>query len=178
MQNTNNILQILTIPSSVGLAILLLATQGQERNPAKETNYLPVIQIQLMDSTMTFCTNEIKKNEATIIVYFSPDCEYCHEQIKNMADSINLLNEVKIVFITGEHLDPSKANRIFPEKLIIKNIIIGTDILNSFYKLYNSPSIPYTLFYGKSHRLMSTHQGTTSVKSLIKTLSIINEESN
>ena len=67
--------------------------------PYKKDPKIPAFKIALTDGTW-FTNEQLPKNKYTLIVYFSPDCEHCKHEIKEVIKNINELKAVSYTHLT------------------------------------------------------------------------------
>ena len=66
------------------------------RTPYLMDKKLPFFKMMLTDSSLFYKSN-LKKNRATIIIFFSPDCEHCQMETKELTASIKLFKKAQII---------------------------------------------------------------------------------
>ena len=100
---------------------------------------LPDFKLLLPDSATNFYTEQLSAKKSTILISFSPECDHCKQQTKEIIQNIDQLKNVQIVMATTLPFDMMKA---FHEEYKIasyKNIIMGRDVLYFFPKVFPEP---------------------------------------
>lgn len=125
--------------------------------------------IKVPDSTR-FTKNELQKKQATMIMVFSPDCDHCQQETKELIANIDLFKKVQIIMASP--LDFSYLKKFYFEYELDRypNFIIGRDpgyFLGTFYKVHSFPSI---FLYDKKGRFVSAFDGTVPVKKIAEAL--------
>jgi len=125
--------------------------------------------INVADSSI-FTKNNLKKKKATIIIMFSPDCEHCQAETKELTEKIELFKKVQIVMASP--LDFKYLQAFYKEYNIVNypNIIIGRDpsyFLGTFYKVRSFPSI---FVYDKKGNLVNSFIGSTPIEQIAASL--------
>lgn len=121
--------------------------------------------IAVPDSTK-FTDKDLKKNKPLVLIMFSPDCEHCQRETKNLLASYDLFKDVQIVMATP--LDYSNIKRFYTEYKIADypNITIGKDpvwFLGNFYQVHNFPTIAV---YDKDGQFVQLFEGSVAVEKI------------
>ena len=137
--------------------------------PYLQVPFVPPFKILLTDSS-SFAKADLPKSKPTVIMYFSPDCGHCQIQIKELADSIQFVNDVTFILASYKPIPEIEA---FEQEYKLKqfsNIKVGRDVkyfLPSFYKVRFTP---FVAVYNKKGKLRLAFEHGFSVKELIKIL--------
>jgi thiol-disulfide isomerase/thioredoxin len=161
----------------LGLFILMIAVfakagYGQDSIPAHLKNLrLPDFKLLLPDSSTNFYTENLKPNRITIVISFSPECEHCQKQTKEIIAQIDRFKQVQIVMATTLPFEKMKA--FYKEYKIgsYKNIIMGRDILFFFPKYYRNHYLPLIAVYNEKAQLIHYADGGVSTAELIRWIS-------
>jgi peroxiredoxin len=150
------------------------AAAQQAQGPSKpQAPYLanptiPPFHLLGPDSVTYLTKDDLKKNQRTIIMFFSPDCEHCKHQTEAFLDSMSQLGNPQIVMATyqslGEMKDFIRHYRLFEHP----NFKVGRDdkfFMVPFYRIHN---FPYMALYDKKGNLITTFEGTRSIAILKK----------
>ena len=82
------------------LSFQLQAQLNQPLPPKQQSPVVPPFHILKADSASYFTNTDLKKNRETIIMYFSPECDHCKHQTKDIIESIDKLKNIEIVMAT------------------------------------------------------------------------------
>jgi thioredoxin-related protein len=129
---------------------------------------LPDFKLLLPDSVTNFYTEELSTKKTTILMSFSPDCDHCKQQTKEIIQNINQLKDVQIVMGTTLPFGMMKA---FYEEYKIsshKNITMGRDVLYFFPKYFQNHYLPLIAIYNKKGELLHYFDGGVSTSELIR----------
>jgi thioredoxin-related protein len=138
--------------------------------PFLKTREIPGFKILQMDSATYFYKYQLKKNTPTVIVYFSPDCEHCQVDAKDLIDSIKYVKNIQFVYAA---YSPFVAIKKFDSTYKMSaqpNIKIGRDekyFIPSFYKVRFTP---FVAVYDKKGFLIKVFEGGTPVINLAKVI--------
>jgi thioredoxin-related protein len=127
---------------------------------------LPNIELLRPDSTLLTKAN--LKKQATLIMYFSPDCDHCIQQMDEMSKRLNDLKQYQIILATYQPMDMLVAF-IGKYKLAdYANIRAGRDTKFTLPGFYAMKTLPYFALYDKQGDLITTFEGNVKVDKLIK----------
>ena len=154
------------------LLILVLAVKSASAqtlppdSPAyKRFPTVPPFTILQADSTNL--TKDNLKHQATLIMYFSPDCDHCKHQWADMEKRMKDLKKYQIVMITYQPFEEMVS--FYKEQKIASysNIKMGRDtkfFLPPFYKIQ---SLPFQALYDKNGELLTTFEGNVKIDKLL-----------
>lgn len=64
---------------------------------------MPELEIMQPDNSL-LTRNQLKK-QATLIMYFSPDCDHCIQQMDEMSKRMNDLKKLQVVMVTYQPME-------------------------------------------------------------------------
>ncbi len=131
---------------------------------------VPPFKITRAPDSTSFTKDDLKRKRATIIMIFSPDCEHCQHETRELIAHIDLFKKIQIVMATP--LDYYYVNKFYEDFGIAKypNIIIGRDPgynLGTFYKVHSFPSI---FLYNKKGEFVQAFDGSVPVEKIAEAL--------
>jgi thioredoxin-related protein len=161
----------------LGLFLLMTAAAAQanpvaDSIPAHLKNLrIPDFKLLLTDSSTYFYTENLKPNQTTIVIAFSPECDHCQVQTKEIIAQIDRFKQVQIVMATTLPFEKMKA--FYKEYKIgsHKNIIMGRDVLFFFPKYYRNHYLPLIAVYDKKGKLLHYADGGMPTAGLIRLIS-------
>ena len=148
----------------------ILYSTAQDASPAipireQFPDLPPLSLIQIPDSTR-FTRDSLQKRKPVIVMLFSPDCDHCHHQLKEIHAYSELFKHIHLLLISNL---PHSAIRDFYEGFYLNRypfIRVAQDdkrILHSFYQLHQFPSL---YCYNKRWKLLRTFEGNVAVSTL------------
>lgn len=101
---------------------------------------------------------------------FSPDCDHCKHETKELLDNIELFKKVQIVMVA--HLDFILIKEFYETFNIgyYPNITMGRDgayFLGTFYKIHNYPTM---FLYNKKGEFIKMFEGSIPVQKIAESL--------
>ncbi len=131
---------------------------------------VPPFSIARVPDSSTFAKADLRKRKATIIMLFSPDCEHCQHETRELEANIDSFKNVQIIMISFLNYDLVK--NFYQDYHIgdYPNIVMGRDskfFLGTFYKIKNYPSI---FMYDKKGKLTKNFEGSVPISKLTEAL--------
>ena len=123
---------------------------------------LPDFKLLLPDSATNFYTEQLSSKKTTILISFSPECDHCKQQTKEIIENIERLKNVQIVMATTLPFEMMKAFHAEYKIASYKNIIMGRDVLYFFPKYFLNHYLPLIAIYNKKGELLHYLDGGVS----------------
>ncbi len=125
--------------------------------------------INIADSSH-FTKDDLNKNKAVLIMIFSPDCEHCQIETKELIAHIKLFKNVQIIMASP--LEHQFLKKFFDEYKIADypNIIMGRDpayFLGTFFKVRSFPAL---FLYDKKGNFIDKFDGNVPVEKIAQAL--------
>jgi len=125
--------------------------------------------INVADSSI-FTKNDLKKKKPAVIIMFSPDCEHCQAETKELTEKISLFKKAQIIMASP--LDFHYLRKFYDEYGIgnFSNITMGRDpsyFLGTFFKIRSFPSV---FVYDKKGNYVNSFVGQTPVEEIAAAL--------
>jgi thioredoxin-related protein len=129
---------------------------------------IPPYKILTTDSVYVTPAN-LKKNKATMIIYFSPDCIHCQHLMFEMKPYMKNFKRIQVVMIT--FAQPLKASQVFYRDYDLKkypNWIVGTEGYTLLVqKFYHVATTPYIAIYDKIGKPVKYYEKPPRVEELV-----------
>ena len=129
---------------------------------------IPDFKLLLTDSSSSFYTEQLSKKKNTILISFSPDCDHCKNQTKELIENIQQLKDVQIVMATTYPFEMMKQFYADYQISKYRNIIMGRDVLYFFPKYYQNHYLPLITIYNKKGELLHYFDGGVATPQLIQ----------
>jgi thiol-disulfide isomerase/thioredoxin len=166
MKNVFFLLFLITVTSTVQ------AKSSNDSIPAHLKNLLlPDFKLLLPDSSTNFYTENLKSNRITILMSFSPECDHCKQQTKEITEQISKFKHIQIVMATTLPFGMMKAFHDEYKIASFKNIIMGRDVLYFFPKYFLNHYLPLIAVYNKKGELIHYADGGMPTTELIRLIS-------
>ncbi len=150
------------------MAGIVAKSQTTEDEPVyKRFSVIPKFTIYKAPDSTAFTREDIRKKKPVMFMVFSPDCEHCQQETKELLASIHRFHDTQIIMITSL---PFEEMMEFDRNYKIANypqITMGRDnsyFFPVFFRVKNFPSI---FLYDKKGNLQKSFEGSVSIDSLL-----------
>lgn len=159
-------LKLLLISALLLFSTLVLHAQRDTTAPYKLYPTFPPIELVRMNN-QPLTKKDIKSNQASMIFYFSPECDHCRKQMDDMVKRMDDLKRIQIVIVTYQPMD--QLAKFYKDYKLDKyeNIQAGRDakfLLPPYYRIRN---LPYMALYDKKGNLITTYEGNVKMETLL-----------
>ena len=138
--------------------------QDSQNVPAPFLRYptVPPFELKGLDGKMIKREN-LSNNKGTLIMFFSPDCHHCQEQVEWMKAGYDRLKDLNIVLATYHPIED--LTRFYQNYKLAdwKNLYIGRDekfFLPSYFRIGD---LPFIALYDKKGKLLNSFSGSTRI---------------
>jgi len=153
---------------------LLLCSNMFAQTPVNvpEPSYLknpgiPLFRLLKVDSIHYVTKEDIPKNRKVLLMFFSPECEHCKHQIRDILAEMNKFKDIEILMGTFQ---PFEEMKTFYEYFKIgdhSNILIGRDEKYFFPPYYKMQSLPFLALYDKKGQYITHFEGNQKVETIL-----------
>ncbi len=159
------------------LLLLLIAIGKKSMAQAADTSLLylrfpivPSFKLFNVADSSVFTKDNLKKKTATVIIMFSPDCEHCQAETKELTAKIKLFKKAQIVMASP--LDFAQLKKFYNDYNIAAypNITMGRDpsyFLGTFFKVRSFPAI---YVYDKKGKFVQAFSGSVPIEQVAAVL--------
>ena len=149
-------------------SIAFLQPSKDKSAPYLKTIGYPDIRLLLPDSSSIFTKESLPKDKTVVIIFFSPNCEHCQAEAKEMMTKMDSVSNLFMVWNANMMDDFKNVQEFYYNYGFNKydNIILGRETnyyLPLFYRLENTP---YAAVY-KNGKLFTEFRNTLNLKDLI-----------
>ncbi len=125
--------------------------------------------INVADSTY-FTKDDLPKKRSTVIMVFSPECEHCQEETKQIKANIKLFKKANIIMASP--LPYEQITAFYNEYNIAQypNIRMGRDPSYYFGTFYKIRSFPAIYVYDKKGNFKQAFSGSVSINEIAAAL--------
>jgi thioredoxin-related protein len=157
---------------------LFLMYFGQAQTPVQGPNNIPEppylknptippFKILRVDSARYYTRDDIKKNRRVLFIFFSPECEHCKHQTRDILADFARFKDIEIVMATFQPFDEMKY---FYNNFNIgdhANILMGRDEKYILPPYYRMQSLPFLALYDKKGQLITHFEGNQKVDTIM-----------
>lgn len=151
-------------------AVCTIAANAQKDDDAarlQKIQHLPAFQIHTVPDSTIFKSEELKKNEPVIIMFFSPDCDHCQKETKELLAYKEELKNLQIVMVS--HLEYNAIKTFYYDYNIasMPNIKIGHDKDFALSLQYRPKTYPGIYIYNAKGELAKAFVGNVGVPAIL-----------
>jgi thioredoxin-related protein len=161
-----------SVMSAILGLFLLYSAQAQTPVNTPEAPYLknpgiPPFNLLAVDSVHFVTRNDIKKNHRVLIIFFSPECEHCKHQTRDILADFGQFKDIEIVMATFQPFDEMKSFYNYFRIGDHANILMGRDEKYLLPPYYRMQSLPFLALYDKKGQLITHFEGNQKVDTII-----------
>ena len=154
----------------LNLSLALVSFSQEDSLPVyKRFPYIPQFTIYKAPDSTQFTRENLKKKSSVFIV-FSPDCEHCQHETKDLLSNIDKFKKSQIIMVT--YLPYEEMMQFYKDYKIAEYpmITMGRDAKFFFPVFYRVSSFPSIFVYDKNGNLTQSFEGTTSIDKIVAAL--------
>lgn len=129
---------------------------------------VPPFHILKVDSSTYFTNSDLKKHHETLIMYFSPECDHCKHQTRDLLAEMDKLKNIEIVMATYFPFSEMKQFYDYYRIAGYSNIKLGRDEKYQIPSHYKIQSLPFLALYDKKGNLITTFEGNQKISILLE----------
>ena len=101
MQKFNQLKKLLFVLLFAAGANSLFAQKDTSDNYVQRFQSIPAIHLNTVPDSAVFTNENIKKNEPFILMFFSPECEHCQKETKELLAYKDELKGIQILMVSA-----------------------------------------------------------------------------
>ena len=109
-------------------------------------------------------------NNSCLIIYFHPECEYCHYEAEQISLNIDRFYDFQIIMISTASRESVKDFANNYHLLEFDNISVLIDTLDAFHNTFGSNPFPTSFIYNKERKLVKQFKGEVKIEALLNYL--------
>lgn len=131
---------------------------------------VPPFTITKVSDSTKFSKDDLAKKKATIIIIFSPDCEHCQHETRELTANIHLFKKAQIIMASP--LEHKYLKKFYDEYKIADypNIIMGRDPSYFFGTFFHVRSFPAIFIYDKKGNFLNAFDGSVPIQRIAEIL--------
>jgi len=158
--------------SLAGLGLLYLASTiprklREQAQRQERTKSLPAFQFLKLDRT-TFSSAQLSAAQASVIIYFNPDCEHCQYEARAIRDSLHRFATTNVLLVSDESVERLRDFAKEYDLVDQPNIHILYDRDRKFKDLFGTSMVPSIFIYNQQQELVKHYKGETKIEAILK----------
>jgi len=125
--------------------------------------------LKASDSTK-FTREDLEKRKSTVFIIFSPECDHCQHETKELTANINKFKNAQIVMV--QYLPHDQMVKFYNDYQIAKypNIIMGRDAKFFLPLFFKAESLPAIYVYDKKGKFKKAFLGSVKIEAIADAL--------
>lgn len=151
------------IAAFFAVSSVAIAQKDTANNYVSQFTSIPSFDINTVPDSSFYRSENLKKNTPFMMMFFSPDCEHCQKQIKELLAYKKELKDLQIVMVSAL---PYKESKNFYDEYglaAMPNIKMGTDPSYKLRQIYRLQTMPAMYVYDKNGTLAKAFVGNIGV---------------
>ena len=147
----------------------LFATAQKDASPNSLSKFeaVPAFTVYTVPDSIAFTNKDLLKNKPLIIMFFSPDCEHCQKETKELLAYKEELKNIQILMVSpGSY---SMIKQFYQEYALstMPNIKLGNDLNYALGSIYQLRTFPSMFIYDQSGKLAKAFVGNIGVPAIL-----------
>lgn len=136
--------------------------------PYLVTKSIPDFKISTSPDSVIFTNKDLKKNRNTVFIMFSPDCEFCQHETRDLIKNISRFKNTQFVMISFKH--QQLINEFYKKYGLAKyhNITVGKDSKYFFFSFFKLKIAPSTFVYDRNGNFKKDFNQIVDMETLLK----------
>jgi thiol-disulfide isomerase/thioredoxin len=155
--------------------LIALCSSGYSQADSTKALYerfpdIPLFSMYKAQDSTLFTRDDLKKKKETIFIIFSPDCEHCQQETKNLIANIDKFKKAQIIMVTSL---PYNQMKLFYDEFKIVNyptITMGYDPTFFFHTFFNIKYLPVIFIYDKKGKFKKSFEGSVKIDKILESL--------
>jgi thioredoxin-related protein len=128
---------------------------------------LPPFKLLRVDSSHYVTRDDIKKNHKVLLMFFSPECEHCKHQMRDILADFGKFKDIEIVMATFQPFEEMKSFYNYFRIEDHSNILMGRDEKYMLPPYYRMQSLPFLALYDKKGQLITHFEGNQKIDTIL-----------
>ena len=145
----------------------MFAQTDSSDNYVKNFLTIPQIKVNSVADGTLFSNANLRKNTPFVIMFFTPDCDHCQQQTKELLAYKNELKGIQVLMVSGA---PFKAIKDFYETFQLtsmKNLTAGQDVNLKLASIYRVRTYPSLFVYDNKGNLAKAFVGNIGIPAIL-----------
>ena len=168
MQTRHIILCAISV-AAVALGVLFFFTLKKHNAQMEKIRQIPEMSLVTIDGD-EFRLSETRAGRKTAIMFFSPDCEFCRQELKGVIDNRTSFRNVDWVFVTLSAQEDIEGFLLEYPLLAIPNARICIEEWPDLFLVLDVTAPPSIFIYNEKGRLEHYKRGAVSIKTILEWL--------
>jgi thiol-disulfide isomerase/thioredoxin len=151
----------------INIALFATAQNDTQPNSLSKFETIPAFNIYTVPDSIAFTNKNLLKNKPLIILFFSPDCEHCQKETKELLAYKEELKNIQILMVSPSSYPLIKQFYQEYGLSAMPNIKLGNDVNYTLGSIYQLRTFPSMFIYDQSGKLAKAFVGNIGVPAIL-----------
>ena len=148
-------------------ALFAMAQKDASPNSLSKFEAIPTFTVYTVPDSIAFTNKDLLKNKPLIIMFFSPDCEHCQKETKELLAYKEELKNIQILMVSPSSYSMIKQFYQEYDLSTMPNIKLGNDLNYALGSIYQLRTFPSMFIYDQSGKLAKAFVGNIGVPAIL-----------
>ncbi len=131
---------------------------------------IPSFNIYTAPDSSSFSNKNLKKNKPLVIMFFSPDCDHCQQETKELLAHKKELKDIQILMASPASFEAVKTFYKEYKLSEMPNVRAGQDINYTLGRIFNLKTFPSIFVYDHTGKLAKAFIGNIGIPTILDAL--------
>lgn len=150
----------------VALMIYFSVTKYQHKKEiAQNLQSLPAFEFKTLEGNL-FTRENLQAGKKLVLIYFSPDCDYCHYEVREIKKNVSLIekNNIQLLLVSSDTEEMVKDFIAIYDLDKVGNLTIARDEKDQMNKLFGITGLPMAYIYNTDQKLEKKYRGEVKIE--------------
>jgi len=151
----------------IGIAIIVHAQKDSSAKNLSKFETIPSFNIYIVPDSTSYSNKNLKKNKPFVILFFSPDCEHCQKETKELMAYKDELKDIQILMVSPASY--REVKKFYEEYTLssMPNIKLGQDVNYALGSIFQLRTFPSMFVYDHTGKLAKAFVGNIGVPAIL-----------
>jgi thiol-disulfide isomerase/thioredoxin len=158
---------ILIVLTFFGASACLFGQADSSDNYVERFRKIPGFKIHVVPDSSVYSSAQIKKNSPFVLMFFSPSCDHCQQQTKELLAYKEELKNIPVLMVSSAPFNEVKDFYEGYGLSSLPNIIMGQDIRYALWTIYKLKTFPSVFVYDNRGILAKAFVGNIGIPAIL-----------
>ena len=159
--------KILLLTVFISSALLMQAQKDSSAKNFLKYENIPAFTVYTTPDSSAFSNKNLDKSKPFIIMFFSPDCEHCQKETKELIAYKQELKNIPILMVSPSSYAAVKQFYVDYNLAALPNIKLGQDVNYALGSLFQLRQFPSMFVYDHTGKLAKAFVGNIDVPAVL-----------
>ena len=168
LSSLKKVKKITLLIAFISVTFFVSAQNNLQVNYNIKIETIPAFNIHTIPDSSNYSNNNIKKNKPFIIMFFSPDCEHCQKELKELSKNKNKFKNIPILMISPANY--AEIKQFYKDYAVAKmpNITVAHDDNSTMSRLFQLRTFPTMFVYNRTGKMVKTFVSNVSIPDILQ----------